>query len=233
MPTLTTPALRILDCRGLSAADAAVRDSFDGLRPGDTLIVLSGIEPSGALQRLQRERKGLFEWTPLEQGPELWRIEVFRRGARLGELRTVAEALSWDHDRLDALEASAFEARDDGAFALADRIHSAFAHGLERHIRFEEELLFPAFEARTGLSPTRGPTAVMRSEHREILSLLRAITADIGAVLPATDLAGNRRALHDILGGHNLKEEQILYPGADRALPADESDALVARIQAF
>lgn len=235
MATMSVPALKTLDCRGVSAAvrDAAVLEAFDGLRPGETLVFQSGGRPSAALERLQRERKGLFEWSPLEEGSALWRIEVLRRSARKGELRAITEALSWDHDRLDALEASAFEARGAGAFELAARIYSAFAQGLKRHIRFEEELLFPAFEACTGLSPTLGPTAVMRSEHREIVSLLEAIAADIGASRPATDLVRKRRAFHDVLGGHNFKEEQILYPGTDRALSAAESDELVARIQAL
>jgi hypothetical protein len=37
----------------------------------------------------------------------------------------------------------------------------------------------------------------------------------------------------DVLGGHNMKEEPILYPGTDRLLTEDERDALVPRIQAY
>jgi hypothetical protein len=36
-----------------------------------------------------------------------------------------------------------------------------------------------------------------------------------------------------VLGDHNLKEERVLYPTTDRILGAEESDALVARIQRF
>lgn len=35
-----------------------------------------------------------------------------------------------------------------------------------------------------------------------------------------------------VLGNHNLKEENIVYPGTDSALTAAERDALVSRIQA-
>lgn len=235
MATVSAPALKVLDCRGQSASErhASVLDAFDGLRTGAALILKSDARPSAALERLQSERKGLFEWSPLEEGPALWRIEVLRRDARKGELRGITEALSWDHDRLDTLEASAFEARDAGAYELAGRTYAVFAQGLKRHIRFEEELLFPAFEARTGLPPTMGPTAVMRSEHRDIVSLLESIASDIGAPRPAADLDHKRSAFHEVLGGHNDKEEQILYPGTDRALSPAESDDLVARIQAL
>jgi uncharacterized protein (DUF2249 family) len=234
MPTVSVPFLKILDCRCRSEAEraAAIVQSFDGLQPGETLSFLADSKPAAALARLQRERKGLFEWTPVEEGPQ-WRIEVLRRGGRAGALREITEALSWDHDRLDALEAAAFEARAGADLELAQRSYAAFAHGLLRHIRFEEELLFPLFEERAGLSPMMGPTAVMRSEHREIERRLQAIAAEIGLARPQADLESRRRAFHEVMRAHNDKEEQVLYPAVDRTLSAEESDALVARIQAF
>jgi iron-sulfur cluster repair protein YtfE (RIC family) len=48
-----------------------------------------------------------------------------------------------------------------------------FKAGLEQHIIWEEEILFPCFEKKFGL---RGaPTEVMRSEHRDIRKFLDAI----------------------------------------------------------
>ena len=41
-----------------------------------------------------------------------------------------------------------------------------------------------------------------------------------------------RHTLHAVLGNHNLKEENIVYPLTDQALTADQRDALVARMQA-
>ena len=234
MSTASIPFLKTLDCRCRNDAErtAAVLQSFDGLRPGETLVFVADSKPEAVLERLQRERKGVFEWTPLEEGPTQWRVELLRRGGRVGALREITEALSWDHDRLDALEAAAFEARALGDHQLARRSYRAFAHGLSRHIRFEEELLFPVFEVRTGLSSTMGPTAVMRAEHDEIKKRLEAIAAEIGLVHPTADLESRRRAFHEVMRAHNAKEEQVLYPAVDRCLSADESDALVARIQA-
>ena len=76
-----------------------------------------------------------------------------------------------------------------------------------------------------------GPTAVMRDEHREILSCLDRIQEAIG--VSAAPVDSIRHVFHSVLGNHNLKEENIVYPGTDRVLNALERDALVARIQAM
>jgi iron-sulfur cluster repair protein YtfE (RIC family) len=146
-------------------------------------------------------------------------------------LRTVTETLSRDHDRLDALEEAAFAQRSAGDFPMACALYEEFAAGLRRHIGFEEEILFPAFEQRTGIPPTAGPTAVMRVEHREIEDLLKRICAGMAdAEAPAEAL---RRRFHAVLVDHNIKEERVLYPTTDRLLGPEDSDALVASIQRF
>jgi regulator of cell morphogenesis and NO signaling len=115
----------------------------------------------------------------------------------------------------------------DGAIAAwAD-----YSHGLQRHIRFEEELLFPLFEERTGLGPGAGPTAVMREEHAEIRQLLTRVGDEIGS--PGAEAEALRRRLSYTLAEHNGKEEEILYPAIDDLLSPAESDDLVWKIQSF
>ena len=106
-----------------------------------------------------------------------------------------------------------------------------FAFGLRRHIGFEEDLLFPEFERRSGISADAGPTAVMRAEHRKIEALIAAVERAIGE--PSACPEPSRHELHEVLAQHNAKEEQILYPGADRLMAADARDELVRRIQAY
>jgi hypothetical protein len=36
-----------------------------------------------------------------------------------------------------------------------------------------------------------------------------------------------------VLGDHNVKEEEILYPGTDEILGAEDADRLVSRIQRY
>lgn len=205
--------------------------AFDALEPTQSVVLAFDHDPREVLSRLQAERKGLYEWSPLEEGPKTWRIELLRRDAIPGALRRVYEALSWDHDRLDTLEAKAFEARAAGNLETAAETYAVFAHGLRRHIRFEEDLLFPEFEARAGFPADAGPTAVMRMEHQEILSLLGRIGDGIAD--PSAPVESARHALHQVLGGHNIKEENVVYPGVDRLMTETESDDLVKRIQSL
>lgn len=206
---------------------ATVVESFDRLEPGQALRVVTDHDPRPLLRHLQRERPGVFEWTPIDAGPTLWRTEIFRRAANRGELRRVTEALSWDHDRLDALCCRAFGERAQRSFEAAREAWHEFAAGLLRHIRCEEEVLFPVFEERTGIET--GPTGTMRVEHRQIEMLLEGIGAVIAAPGPAADTL--RADLRQVLAEHNEKEELVLYPGIDALLSPDEADELVARMQ--
>jgi hemerythrin-like domain-containing protein/uncharacterized protein (DUF2249 family) len=221
-----------LDVSSLPAAlrDGTVLAAFDHLGAGETLRVVSAAAAPELLDLLQEQRKGLFEWSPLGEKPGRCEVEIARRLAVPGALRSVTEALEWDHDRLDRLGINALQAFRAGDLDAARRLCAAFHQGLDRHMRFEEQLLFPVFEMRTGL-PHRGPTYVMRAEHRDI----RAAVGDLCRALQNGDptLEEQHRALRELIHEHNRKEEAILYPGTDRLLSAAESDALVARVQAF
>ncbi|MGF1546183.1 MAG: hypothetical protein ACFCUG_02520 [Thiotrichales bacterium] len=73
-------------------------------------------------------------------------------------------------------------------------------------------------------------TAVMRREHAQMLELI----ATLGAALThrATDTyLGTAETLLLLIRQHNLKDAQIRYPAADRAL-SGESEAIVTRPQA-
>jgi regulator of cell morphogenesis and NO signaling len=230
--TLLAAPLRTVDVRTLTGPDRCrtVLGEFDRLQTSESMMVVSGHEPRKLLAHLQADRSGLFEWSPLEAGPETWRTEITRRDPASGAMRGVAEALAWDHDRLEAIERRVFDARQADDFTQAGRAFAEFDLGLRRHIRFEEQILFPAFEQSSGLLPHGGPTGVMRAEHRAIEALLEAILEVVR--LPGRGAESLREQLHGVLGGHNLKEEKVLYPGIDRLLGQEESDAIVRRIQA-
>jgi uncharacterized protein (DUF2249 family) len=226
-------AERALDVRSRPAAEAAAEAlaRFDSLNPGERFVLVGSDAGNEALSRLQAKRPGLFEWSPLVQGPPVWRTEIARRETPASGPRGIHEALSWDHDRLDALEEAAFRARSAGDLQAACDLYFEFAVGLRRHIGFEEDLLFPAFETKAGMPSTAGPTAVMRAEHREIRQLLDEIAAGIGdAAAPVERL---RAGFHAVLGDHNTKEEQVLYPTADGLLGPEAADRLVGQIQRY
>ena len=226
-------AERVLDVRPLASEARAAQtlSRFDSLSPGERFVLISEAACPDLLRRLQAERGGLFEWSPLESGPSVFRTEIARRETPGGGPRGVMEALSWDHDRLDALEDAAFRARAAGDLQAAFNLYAEFAVGLRRHIGFEEELLFPAFEAASGMPPSAGPTAVMRAEHRDIRELLGQIARGLNNAAVSVDTL--RRNFHAVLGDHNLKEEHVLYPGTDQLLGPEQTDHLVRSIQSY
>jgi iron-sulfur cluster repair protein YtfE (RIC family) len=140
-------------------------------------------------------------------------------------MKNLTHLMSEHHDRCDAAFCAADNAavaRDWPACRAATR---EFVYLLESHFRAEEELLFPDFEARSGLR--RGPTAVMREEHSQIRSLVadlrQAATQADGAAFDAA-----AATLLILMEQHNLKEEGILYPLCDQLLP--NSAAGLARL---
>jgi iron-sulfur cluster repair protein YtfE (RIC family) len=134
----------------------------------------------------------------------------------------ISEFMSRDHDRLDVIFA---EFRKEPDAGKAKELFPRFDAGLRSHIAWEEEILFPPFEEKTGMRDA-GPTAVMRMEHRQIKQLLAFIEQAIGQ----RDAAESARALVEVLTAHNHKEENILYPWLDQSLSGGEASALLNRI---
>ena len=126
-----------------------------------------------------------------------------------------------DHDRLDELFAR-FQRLKRTDFPLAAEAFKAFQAGLRRHIIWEEELLFPLFERKTGM--TSGPTQVMRMEHRQIGRDLDAIHGKVEAQQANT--VAEEQSLQGVLSRHNFKEEKILYPAIDQALQDNDRASL-------
>ena len=91
-----------------------------------------------------------------------------------------------------------------------------FERGFRRHMAMEETLLFPAVEAATGMRDS-GPTHVMRTEHEQ----MRAVLDQMAAAMERGDreeLLDQGDTLHILIQQHNVKEEGVLYPLAERTL---------------
>ena len=123
-----------------------------------------------------------------------------------------------DHDRLDGIFQQ-FQNVKTSELKKASELFSDFRAGLERHIVWEEEILFPLFETRTGMHDT-GPTAVMRMEHRQIKGYVELIQKSISAGDAKTDEL--EQGLVGVLTSHNNKEESILYPWIDNSISDEE-----------
>lgn len=205
----------------------AVLEAFDRMNAGDAIVVDCPHPPLSILHALQRERKGLFEWAPVDH-PPCWRVEITRRTAPAYGSQ-VHETLAWDHARLDELQRATLAAIAAGDLAEARRHFQLFERRLNRHIHFEEELLFPAFERKT--AGQDGPTGVMRREHREIRMMLERAARSLYG--PASEAERTCRSLHAVIEQHDFNEEASFYDVLDRLLEPSERTDLVERIQAF
>ncbi|MBI2118916.1 MAG: hemerythrin domain-containing protein [Elusimicrobia bacterium] len=137
----------------------------------------------------------------------------------------IADFMSKDHDRLDGLFKE-FQTKKNQETESAKNSFFDFKSGLERHIVWEEEILFPIFEERTGMQG--GPTAVMRMEHIQIKGLLSSIYDQILKINFETESLESQ--LSGILSSHNVKEENVLYPWIDQTLSLEEIEKTLQKI---
>ena len=52
---------------------------FEQLKPGETFILVNDHDPKPLHYQFSFERAGSFTWRSLEEGPEIWRVEIGRR----------------------------------------------------------------------------------------------------------------------------------------------------------
>ncbi len=140
---------------------------------------------------------------------------------------SIKEFMQEDHKRLDGLfeKFKELKGKDDQE---AKKNFCPFRRGLFVHIKWEEEILFPLFEEKTGMKDG-GPTSVMRAEHLEIKDLLDNIRGQINTGDFNTEDMDNE--LTDILRGHNDKEENILYPLIDQSADDKEKKIIFKQIK--
>ena len=142
---------------------------------------------------------------------------------------TILDFLGGDHSVCDDLFASAETAAAqknwDSARSLFERFQAAMTH----HLAMEEDVLFPAFEARTGMRA--GPTQVMRMEHEQMRGLLQDMASAVEACNQDGYL-GLSETLNMLMQQHNLKEENMLYPMSDQVL-GEARDSLIRDMEAI
>jgi len=130
----------------------------------------------------------------------------------------IQEYMTEDHRRCDELFALGEESVSQGNWDRAKQQTSEFISAMEHHFMMEEQVLFPAFEQRSGI--TEGPTSVMRGEHQQMRELF-------GELEPALeekrqeDYLDTMETLLILMQQHNMKEEGMLYPMSDKEIGVD------------
>ena len=131
---------------------------------------------------------------------------------------TIHEHFAADHQHLEGLfhQFQSLKAADRNN---AEKSFREFKAGLERHIAWEEEILFSSFDRRFG-HPQGGPTAAVRWEHQQIRQFLDAIALKVAR----RDFASEEEemGLEAVLCPHNQKGEGVLYPMIDQVVGEDE-----------
>ena len=135
-----------------------------------------------------------------------------------------------DHHDCDARWADVEELLDSADIDLARPAWRKFDDGMRRHLAMEEDILFPAFDSRSGMGGG-GPTAMMRMEHQQMRGLLDQIgeAMESGNTEDAMDIGDT---LLMLIQQHNIKEEGMLYPMAENML-AGEWANLAAQLEKY
>lgn len=131
------------------------------------------------------------------------------------------------HKECDEMFARAEEAAGGGDWARAQGEFEAFAQEMERHFDVEDNVLFPAFDKKTG--HVGGPTQVMRMEHNQMRVVMHEMRSAVEAK-DAEQYLGLSETFLVIMQQHNFKEEGILYSMMDQVL-GDEAAKLLAQVE--
>lgn len=126
------------------------------------------------------------------------------------------------HKHCDNLFADAEAAIAANDWVRGGVLLKEFLADVENHFSVEEDTLFPAFEAVTGM--VGGPTQMMRLEHAQMRQLMEQLQ-EASVHQHAQAFSGAAETLLIMMQQHNMKEENILYPMCDRTLAA-QADTL-------
>lgn len=145
----------------------------------------------------------------------------------MGTMKTVLSFMGEDHDRLGNIFKE-FKTVKNANKNKARNLFHEFKIGLQKHIVWEEEILFPLFENKTGMHDT-GPTAIMRMEHRKIKDFLERIHSNL--IDGSTQTGDLEEGLIEVLTEHNNKEENILYPWIDNSVSEEEKEETFTKMK--
>jgi regulator of cell morphogenesis and NO signaling len=220
--------------------EARLREAFEDLKEGDSFLLRTDLDPRPIYHGFRAKYPDTFGWLKVAARPAEWEIEVLKHKPKESE-EELGAYFARDHDEIDVLfdhlhsdvaEAASRLPGGPGLFGSFDE----FDARLERHIRWEEEVLFPAVEEKAP-DLALGPGRVMREEHERIRKHKSAARLALaGGERDRAALDAARRSLEqmrDILIDHNLKEEAVYYPMSDEMFSPAEAASLLARIRAI
>lgn len=72
-----------VDVRAMAPHERHARlfDRFDGLLPGEAFVIVNDHNPVPLRRQLEGRSPGEVQWTYLQDGPDLWRVQIGRQQA--------------------------------------------------------------------------------------------------------------------------------------------------------
>ncbi|HET6680018.1 MAG TPA: DUF2249 domain-containing protein [Gemmatimonadaceae bacterium] len=70
-----------LDVRPIPPRDKhpTIFNTFDALKSGESMLLVNDHDPRPLRYQLMAERPDSFEWTYQDEGPEVWRVRIYRK----------------------------------------------------------------------------------------------------------------------------------------------------------
>lgn len=134
---------------------------------------------------------------------------------------TISKPMTHDHRQCDDLFVEIEQTVMQKAWEEAESVSLTFERAMMRHFGIEEEQLFPAMEQAS--AQANAPVRVMTMEHDQMRHLIAKLRSAIGEREKERAL-GISETLLVTMQQHNMKEENVLYPMADRLVPALAAD---------
>ena len=135
--------------------------------------------------------------------------------------------LNHDHQNFEEMAYKCRTTCDDGDRTSVMRLFEKLTSNYESHVRIEEEVLFPAYEALSGVSIE--PTTSLKADHIQIFRLIRHISQQLDHSAHA-NLGEDFSLLYQTLRRHHEKEEEIFLPMASEALYSNK-DAILTDLK--
>ncbi|MCU7830830.1 MAG: hemerythrin domain-containing protein [Candidatus Thiodiazotropha sp. (ex Myrtea sp. 'scaly one' KF741663)] len=131
-------------------------------------------------------------------------------------METITNSMTHDHRRCDEIFVNMEQAIIRKEWRDAEQLMGEFVQSMEHHFEIEEGKLFPVLEEMS--SQASGPVNVMIMEHDQLRHLISQLNSAISKELKelAAELSDT---LLVTMQQHNMKEENVLYPMADRIVP--------------
>lgn len=139
----------------------------------------------------------------------------------------VTRFMNADHKYIDQLWSEFLSEKDD-AIRVAELFDKFNTH-IQKHISLEDNVLFPRFDAFTGLSNEEGPTCIARRDHTSILKLMKKVQ-DACERHDIKEVQNTGEHLGRVLAAHRQRENNIQYPVLDRFMEEDEWCAILAQV---